>query len=647
MLIPYLLSLLLFVAPQVSVAASPSVIIESVEIGSPSAQDEYIVLRNIGATPIDISKWSIQTRTNGSTSVQKKNFNPETIIQPEARYRIAHANGRFAATANMTYTTLSLVEKGGVLGLFNSTSYASTFEEATLVSSYNYNLQAEQKTPTSAETATQPSPPSAPNTKAVTQSPEYIGEISRIPKNWPVRLSELLPNPELGDEYIEIENTSGEGVDVSGLWIKDASGASYALGSRGENTVLGAYEFRIWPRSQTRIALNNTDGDIVILSDQSNQFADEIYYPNDALPGNAYARLGKSWLWTTHPTPSAKNYISPQQTPPYARAEIPSKPLLIHESFSVSAADSTDLNDHIVSYVWDFGDGKILSGIKQTYSYTATGTYTISLLITDSFGATSTVSRGITVVEPEKTQPKVSISAAGVLLSKTTTKKVASPQPQYSGTVQIPPGIIGRRKFVVNGRTVEFTTDRKELPLLRRGSIVSFSGHEVFKSDRLILQITARDVIKVAAMTTAPPYAFLNGTVSAVDKTSFFLATTSTDYLVQSGLRYSNNSRVEVGDNVSLSGVLLTDDAEHLTIVVPTQQQLIFSSKVSKKAELPNSFYNILILACTTGSLVALHLFLTKYGKNYAPTRTSEYLRSSVQKFRSLPKQITDYIQAR
>lgn len=639
MIIPILLSLFMFAS--ISNAATPSIIIESAEVGSPNANDEYIVLRNVSASPIDISKWSIQCRSNGSTTVQKKNFNPDTIIQPQESYRLAYGSGRFAASAQMTYTTLNLVEKGGVLGLFNSTNYATTFEEPSLVSSFYYGA-----------TTTSPiSTPAAPATttiasKSVTASPEFIGQISEYPKSWPIRLSELLPNPTTGDEFIEIENTSGEGVDVSGLWLKDASGASYALGMHGENTVLGAYELRIWPRSQTHLALNNTDGETVILADQTNKITDEIYYTQDAPSNTAYARLGKSWLWTTQPTPSTKNIISSQQIPPYARAEIPNKPIKTHELFSVSAADSTDLNDTIASYEWDFGDGSKLSGINQSYSYTATGTFPISLTITDTFGATSSVSRRVTVIEADEPPKKISVSAAGIS-SAASSRKKSPPSPQFSGIVQIPPGILGRRRFVVNGRTVEFTTERKELPLLQRGSLISFSAHEIFKVDRLILQISARDIIKVAAITTAPPYSSFHGVVTSLEKSAFTLATTSTDYLVQSGLRYSDGNRVQIGDKLNTQGVLLSDDSDRPTIVVPNQQALTLITKTENESRLPNSFFNILILVCTTGSFILLHLFLTRYGKNYATTHVTEYLQHSIRKFRSLPKQITDYIQAR
>lgn len=601
----------------------PSVIIESVEIGSPTAADEYIVLRNTSASAIDISKWSLQCRSNGSSIIQKKNFNTGTIVQPNESYIVADKDGRFAATAQMTYTSLSLIDKGGILGLFTTTTYASTFEEPSLVSSFTYGVATTTpaSTPTTSTTTTPgvATPPA--ETKAVTTVLEFIGHLAEVPKKWPIKLNELLPNPTTGEEFIEIANTSAEGVDVSGLWLRDASGASYALGAHGENTMLGAYELRIWQRSITRLALNNTDGEVIQLVDQSHNIIDRIFYQNDAPDDASFARLGNSWMWTIEPTPSNKNIFIPIEEPPVARAVIPVGPIHVHQPFNVSAIDSTDPNDVITRYAWDFGDNTQAFGVTSTHTYTATGTYTISLDISDSYNVHDTVSRKINVTETQlTTSTPIKISAASVLISKAAPKKVTTPSnPRFTGIVQIPPGLLGHRRFIMNGRTVEFTTDRKELPLLQRGSMISFTAHEVFKTDRLLLQISAKDTIAIKALTTAPPFTALGGTILRTDRTSFDLAATSTDFLVLSGLRYSNGARVETGDVVDVRGVLLTDDADHPTFVVPTPQHIKLLSKQSQTATTSNnSLFNFILLFASTGAFILLHLFLTKYGNHFS-----------------------------
>lgn len=69
-----------------------------------------------------------------------------------------------------------------------------------------------------------------------------------------------------------------------------------------------------------------------------------------------------------------------------------------------SAADSYDEDGTIVSFEWDFGDGYTDSGETVEHRYDSTGTYLVTLTVTDEDGATSndTVTVFITA---EKTQP--------------------------------------------------------------------------------------------------------------------------------------------------------------------------------------------------------------------------------------------------
>jgi PKD repeat protein len=59
-------------------------------------------------------------------------------------------------------------------------------------------------------------------------------------------------------------------------------------------------------------------------------------------------------------------------------------------------SDSTD--DHgIVSYTWNFGDATVGAGVILNHSYAATGSYSVTLTVTDTDGLTSTISRKVSV----------------------------------------------------------------------------------------------------------------------------------------------------------------------------------------------------------------------------------------------------------
>lgn len=58
---------------------------------------------------------------------------------------------------------------------------------------------------------------------------------------------------------------------------------------------------------------------------------------------------------------------------------------------------SSDANNDIVSYAWDFGDGNVSDAVSPSHVYAASGTYTVSLTAVDATGLSHTTSQQITV----------------------------------------------------------------------------------------------------------------------------------------------------------------------------------------------------------------------------------------------------------
>ena len=65
------------------------------------------------------------------------------------------------------------------------------------------------------------------------------------------------------------------------------------------------------------------------------------------------------------------------------------------------ASASADPDGTVISYAWSFGDGGTGVGALVTHAYSATGSYTVQLTVTDNGGATGHVSRLVTVSAPE------------------------------------------------------------------------------------------------------------------------------------------------------------------------------------------------------------------------------------------------------
>jgi len=71
----------------------------------------------------------------------------------------------------------------------------------------------------------------------------------------------------------------------------------------------------------------------------------------------------------------------------------------INETISFDASSSYDSDGSVVSYFWDFGDGTNATGVTTTHSYTAVGTYTVTLTVTDDDYATDTANATKFIVE--------------------------------------------------------------------------------------------------------------------------------------------------------------------------------------------------------------------------------------------------------
>lgn len=138
-----------------------------------------------------------------------------------------------------------------------------------------------------------------------------------------VIFTEILPNPESGEEYIELFNPTDEPINLAGWKIQDASGRTYVITAfdlhelviadtdSANKVLLGPNQYLLLEYPTTHIRLNNSGGEELQLMDADNNLIDEIYYDGTAKKGYAYVVApNQNWFWSDELTPGAENNIS-------------------------------------------------------------------------------------------------------------------------------------------------------------------------------------------------------------------------------------------------------------------------------------------------------------------------------------------------
>ncbi|MHC1578119.1 MAG: PKD domain-containing protein [Candidatus Methanospirareceae archaeon] len=111
-----------------------------------------------------------------------------------------------------------------------------------------------------------------------------------------------------------------------------------------------------------------------------------------AVARNANGTVRQTWVWS----------VAPKNRPPTADFSFsPSLPSA-GEEVNFDASASKDSDGSIVSYDWEFGDGKSGTGETTKHSYSEGGTYAVNLTVTDDDGATNRTTKIVAVSKVPK-----------------------------------------------------------------------------------------------------------------------------------------------------------------------------------------------------------------------------------------------------
>ena len=144
-------------------------------------------------------------------------------------------------------------------------------------------------------------------------------------------------------------------------------------------------------------------GAAALLLDQNpslNESALRAHLLSQTIPMGSPNVYGNGRLALSPPT-------SPNQPPVAAFTFSPPSPIA-GSSVAFNGSTSTDPDGTIVSYAWSFGDGANGSGATVGHTYSAPGTYSVLLTVTDDDGASDTTSSPISVTSPANQAPVAS-----------------------------------------------------------------------------------------------------------------------------------------------------------------------------------------------------------------------------------------------
>lgn len=266
-----------FGTPQIF-AAEPTVVLN--EVFTPGSSD-WVEIYNTSPNEIDISRWKLLDN-NSTTPI--KIFPTNTRIDP-GEFLVWKVSNRL----NIDGDSVKLIDRNEIeVDKFEYTSSVENKSFARIPDGIGSWFGDRNPTKGATNGSNPPSSDSEVNTKT--------GKII---------LSEFMPNPDGGQEWVELYNPNSFDIDIGGWKIDDIEGASSPF-KIPENIKINAKSFKLFSFSSK---LNNS-GDSVRLINKGGSVL-ETYTYDKTTKGVSFAKNAKgTWQLTSTPTPGSKNKIT-------------------------------------------------------------------------------------------------------------------------------------------------------------------------------------------------------------------------------------------------------------------------------------------------------------------------------------------------
>ncbi|HWQ60561.1 MAG TPA: lamin tail domain-containing protein [Candidatus Fimivivens sp.] len=319
-------------------------------------ESEWIELRNTGDVDMSLAGWKLKDASTSAGYTFPTGAN-------------IGANGFLSIGADVSKIALNNTGTESLTLLFPDGSVADsfTFDGTERGASYAKNdagtfLLAHAPTPGSAN-AFDPMP-----------------VIEPVPPVGTVRINELFPNPVTKgepDEWVELRNAGNETASLVGWSLRSGAGM-FRFTAHLDTSLreIPANGFLVLPRSLTRLALRNSDGNVTLLAPDGSTLMDSVSYTSTT-EGNSYGYFAAGrYRWSKALTPGADNVFGKE--PSVRKSDIPKKGY-VNTLIPFSATG----NKKNMKYVWDFGDGHKSYLDGPSHRFAKTGTFEGTLTLRD------------------------------------------------------------------------------------------------------------------------------------------------------------------------------------------------------------------------------------------------------------------------
>lgn len=319
----------------------------------------------------------------------------------------------------------------------------------------------------------EPEPTPAPTTLPEAADPVVV-TLPAIAITGNVILSELVSDPDEGNEWVEIVNTDVEPIDLTGWYITDASGKATNVGE----VTLSPGAFHV---IESPLGKLNNDGDLVTLFTRNSVIVDTVTYTKDTAPhkGESLAWNGTTWA-TASPTPNAANAF------PVPKAEE-----IVEVSYAPPSSDNTPA-PILVENDAPLANAPALEAPAR-----------VSIVATAAPGKQDTQK-----VTTAKTASKRSSKSSAATSARTVTSLEHANEGervQYTGTLIATPGTFGSQIAVLDGAVLYL--HNADWPALALNDVVRVEGTVSVSRGEKRIKVTA-DSIVVTGQSLAEPLTY-------------------------------------------------------------------------------------------------------------------------------------------